>query len=243
MLADPHARATAFGVESVLSLPFPAAVKTGTSSDYRDTWTVGFTSDYTVATWVGNFDGSPMRQVSGVTGAAPLWHRIMVHLHENREPLPFAPPAGLVKRPICAVTGQKPTADCEAIVQEYFAPADLIAYENSTATTVTVVDPPPETALRIVSPSSGSRFLLYSSVSHQEQQLEFAIAGQPSAPFEWRLNGQPLDNAGQTSLFWPLQAGQWTLEVQSGEQRDRVQFEVEEAESRSPRQGFSVVDE
>jgi penicillin-binding protein 1C len=243
MLADPHARATAFGVESVLSLPFPAAVKTGTSSDYRDTWTVGFTSDYTVATWVGNFDGSPMRQVSGVTGAAPLWHRIMVHLHEHQEPEPFAPPADLVKRPICAITGQKPTADCAAIVQEYFTPADLIAYKNSAALTVAAVDPPPEAALRIVSPSPGSRFLLYPSVSHQEQQLEFAIAGQPSAPLEWRLNGQSLDNAGQTSLFWPLQPGQWTLEVQSGEHRDRVQFEVEAAESRPTRRGFSVVEE
>jgi len=72
MLSDRHARAKAFGVESVLSLPFPAAVKTGTSSDFRDTWTVGFTSDYTVATWVGNFNGEPMGQVSGVMGAAPL---------------------------------------------------------------------------------------------------------------------------------------------------------------------------
>ncbi|MBV8246350.1 MAG: penicillin-binding protein 1C, partial [Candidatus Eremiobacteraeota bacterium] len=59
MLADPHARALSFGVHSVLQLPFEAAVKTGTSSDYRDTWTVGFTRAYTVATWVGNFDGSP----------------------------------------------------------------------------------------------------------------------------------------------------------------------------------------
>lgn len=106
MLGDRHARATSFGVESVLNLPFPAAVKTGTSSDYRDTWTVGFSTDYTVATWVGNFDGTAMQQVSGVMGAAPLWHRIMQHLHETREPADFAPPSGLVQHPICAVTGQ-----------------------------------------------------------------------------------------------------------------------------------------
>ncbi|NJR41955.1 MAG: penicillin-binding protein 1C, partial [Akkermansiaceae bacterium] len=66
MLSDPHARAAAFGVESVLNLPFPAAVKTGTSSDFRDTWTVGFTQDYTVATWVGNFDGSPMHHAQSL---------------------------------------------------------------------------------------------------------------------------------------------------------------------------------
>ena len=85
--------------------------------------------------------------------------------------------------------------------------------------------------------------MLYPSVSHQDQRLEFTIAGHPSAPIEWRLNGQSLNNAGQTSLFWPLQPGQWTLEVQSGEHRDRVQFEVEEAESRPARRGFSVVEE
>jgi penicillin-binding protein 1C len=91
ILSDNHARATAFGVDSVLNLPFPVAVKTGTSSNFRDTWTVGFTTDYTVATWVGNFNGEPMRQVSGVTGAAPLWNRIMLHLHEHQEPAGFPP--------------------------------------------------------------------------------------------------------------------------------------------------------
>ncbi len=130
ILSDPHARATAFGVESVLNLPFPAAVKTGTSSDFRDTWTVGFTQDYTVATWVGNFDGAPMHQVSGVTGAAPLWHRIMVHLHKEQEPGQFASPAGMVQRPICATTGQKPLPDCDAVVQEYFFSGDVAAYEG-----------------------------------------------------------------------------------------------------------------
>ncbi|MGI0489168.1 penicillin-binding protein 1C [Pantanalinema rosaneae CENA516] len=130
MLSDSHARAKAFGVDSLLTLPFPAAVKTGTSSDFRDTWTVGFTSDYTVAVWVGNFDSAPMQKVSGVTGAAPLWHRIMLHLHEQREPAAFPVPEGMVSRPICAVSGARPHPVCPAIVAEYFAPADLAEYER-----------------------------------------------------------------------------------------------------------------
>ena len=106
MLADPHARAKSFGVGSVLQMPFPAAVKTGTSSDFRDTWTVGFTRDYTVGTWVGNFDGTPMRGVSGVTGAGPLWNRIMLHLYERiDDPPPFPAPSGFVRASICATTG------------------------------------------------------------------------------------------------------------------------------------------
>lgn len=130
MLSDRYARAGAFGVASVLDLPFAAAVKTGTSSDFRDTWTVGFSRDYTVATWVGNFDGSAMRTVSGVTGAAPLWQRIMLHLHEDQEPGGFDPPQGLVPRPICAISGARPTPACPIVVMEYLFPTDLATYDR-----------------------------------------------------------------------------------------------------------------
>lgn len=76
-----------FGVESLLQLPFAAAAKTGTSKDMRDNWCVGFTSEYTVAAWVGNFDGEPMWNVSGITGAAPLWRQMMLKLHRDHLPL------------------------------------------------------------------------------------------------------------------------------------------------------------
>jgi penicillin-binding protein 1C len=245
MLADPHARATAFGVDSVLNLPFPAAVKTGTSSDYRDTWTVGFTTDYLVATWVGNFDGAPMRQVSGVTGAAPLWHRIMVHLHETQEPTEFAPPTGMAKRPICAGTGQKPGPTCEAIVQEYFALEDLAAYENSAP--VAVAEPQlahRSQALQITSPRPGSRFLLYPSThGNQDQRLEFTVQDQTLSSIEWRLNGKPMDAAGGASVFWPMQPGHWTLEARSGNHYDQIEFEVEWAEAKPTHKGFSVAED
>ncbi len=134
ILSDPQARAQGFGVDSVLNLPFPAAVKTGTSSNFRDTWTVGFTKNYTVATWVGNFNGEPMEQVSGVIGAAPLWHRIMLHLHQSQEPTPFQAPPGLVQRPVCALSGLRPTPACPSVVQEYFYPDDLQDYERQSDT-------------------------------------------------------------------------------------------------------------
>ncbi|ESA34446.1 penicillin-binding protein 1c [Leptolyngbya sp. Heron Island J] len=241
ILADPYARATAFGVDSVLNLPFPAAVKTGTSSDFRDTWTVGFTSDYTVATWVGNFDGTPMQDVSGVMGAAPLWHRIMVHLHETQEPERFTPPAGMVKRPICALTGQRPTSDCEAVVQEYFALEDLAAYEQS-ATELSQADIAVNNAsLTIVSPKAGSQFLLYPDSS--DQRLEFKMVddrSQTSSPIEWRLNGESLETSGETSLFWSMQPGHWNLEVRSGDRQTQVQFDVTLADEQLIRAGFSL---
>jgi len=77
ILSDNEARAGTFGTTSALRLPFPAAVKTGTSTGYRDNWAIGYTPQYTVGVWVGNFDGTPMQEVSGVTGAAPMFRDIM----------------------------------------------------------------------------------------------------------------------------------------------------------------------
>ncbi|MBD2439374.1 penicillin-binding protein 1C [Nostoc sp. FACHB-110] len=247
MLSDRYARATAFGVDSVLNLPFPAAVKTGTSSNFRDTWTVGFTSDYTVATWVGNFNGEPMRQVSGVMGAAPLWNRIMLHLHENQEPAAFTVPQGLIELPICADSGLRPTADCNSVVQEYFYPEDKIAYATQDKFNL-----PPEyndwlakqqsnfvsSNLRIVSPQNGDLFLLYPGTEGQ-QKLEFKLAGNPSS-VEWRLNGEKLD-IQSTNLFWYLRPGNWNLEARSADTSDKVSFQVELAKIRPTKRGFSVV--
>lgn len=274
MLSDRHARAQAFGVESVLNLPFPAAVKTGTSSDFRDTWTVGFTTDYTVATWVGNFSGDRMHQVSGIAGAAPLWQRLMLYLHAQQEPTVFPPPTGLIQQPICALTGQKPTATCPAVVQEYFYPEDLLAYGQSaepaseTMSANAAAHPSPNRfhlpteydewlrrqpdsplapgLLRIVSPRTGDYFLLASTVPGADspaglQRLEFKLAGQPTQPVEWWLNGQWLGTASTRSFFWPLQPGNWQLEVRSGDQRDRVSFAVAMAAPQPVQRGFSTV--
>ncbi|MDZ7955779.1 penicillin-binding protein 1C [Nostoc sp. DedQUE09] len=249
ILSDSYARATAFGVDSVLNLPFPAAVKTGTSSNFRDTWTVGFTTDYTVATWVGNFNGEPMRQVSGVTGAAPLWNRIMLHLHEHQEPAAFPSPEGLVQLPVCAISGLRPTPDCTSVVQEYFYPEDKSNYERENQFNL-----PPEydewlakqqqsnftsTNLRILSPHHGDLFLVYPGEEAQ-QKLEFKLAGNKSAPVEWWLNGEKLDTNSANSLFWNLRPGKWTLEARSGEMSDKVTFQVELANVKPTRRGFSI---
>jgi len=125
ILSDPAARAPAFGEDSPLDLPFPAAVKTGTSKDYRDNWTVGFTPRHTVAVWVGNFDGSPMRRVSGVTGAGPLFQSILTVLGSGGT---FARPAGITERAVCPASGKKPATACPTSRPELFlagtAPAD-----------------------------------------------------------------------------------------------------------------------
>ncbi len=106
MLSDNAARTPGFGANSALRFNFPVACKTGTSTDFRDNWTVGYTPEFTVAVWVGNFNGSPMREVSGVTGAAPIMHDIMDHLHRRFGTTWFARPEGIIERAVHPLTGR-----------------------------------------------------------------------------------------------------------------------------------------
>ncbi|MEN8865967.1 MAG: penicillin-binding protein 1C [Akkermansiaceae bacterium] len=105
ILSDNQARAEAFGNDSILRLPFPCAVKTGTSSDFRDNWCVGFTADFTVGVWVGNFDNTPMAGISGVTGAGPIFHRAMLALHQDTRPAFPSPPNSLTSITVDERTG------------------------------------------------------------------------------------------------------------------------------------------
>lgn len=107
ILADPIARAPSFGRRGPLELPFPCAAKTGTSSDFRDNWCLGFTAKFTVGVWAGNFDNSPMKGLSGVAGAGPVFHRTMLRLHRDEEPQWLERPAGLVEVALDPLTGKK----------------------------------------------------------------------------------------------------------------------------------------
>ena len=105
ILSDNQARAGAFGTNSVLRLPFSCSVKTGTSSDFRDNWCLGFTADFTVGVWIGNFDNSPMAGISGVSGAGPIFHRTMLALHEEKEASFPKQPASLTSISVDERTG------------------------------------------------------------------------------------------------------------------------------------------
>ena len=120
ILSDDDARAPAFGFDSQISLPFPCAVKTGTSKDYKDNWTVGFTPRWTVGVWVGNFDSTPMRTVSGITGAGPIFRDIMLYLEQNGRWLGFHTPDGIVRVSVCTRSGKLPTNDCPGAKEEVF---------------------------------------------------------------------------------------------------------------------------
>ncbi len=112
ILSDNAARAKTFGVNSPLRLSRPAAAKTGTTNDFRDNLTLGYTPDLVVGVWVGNSDNSPMRDVSGITGAAPIWKQIMEEALAGTPPRDFAPPPGVVQAEICLLGGHAPSPNC-----------------------------------------------------------------------------------------------------------------------------------
>ena len=132
ILSDNSARAPTFGLHSPLRLDRPAAVKTGTTSDFRDNWTVGYTPDLAVGVWVGNADNSPMRNVSGVDGAAPVWRDVMQSALKGMPRKEFPQPAGMERVLVCVPSGLLPTPYCRRQRLEVFAagtaPADEDAY-------------------------------------------------------------------------------------------------------------------
>jgi penicillin-binding protein 1C len=120
ILSDNEARAPSFGPNSPLRANRPAAAKTGTTSDFRDNWTVGYTPDLVVGVWVGNADNRSMRDVSGITGAAPIWHDIVEDALTGRPPRRFVRPVGLVQAEVCLPSGMKPAQYCARRRMEWF---------------------------------------------------------------------------------------------------------------------------
>ncbi len=212
MLADNAARAAAFGLGSWLSFDFPVACKTGTSSDYRDNWTVGYTPEFTVAVWVGNPDGTPMRDITGVTGAAPVMHDLIEHLHSRFGTSWFAQPPQVATFKIDPLTGRMATADRRGGIDEKCLlppeparPDDYDAAgrvrlsaeygpwfaspENSLGSLVSLADSALE--LRILQPAPGSIYYLDADLPPDSQwiRLQAEAAGEvqwscPSLPFK-----------------------------------------------------------
>jgi 1A family penicillin-binding protein len=122
ILSDNDARAYIFGRGNVMELADgrPAAVKTGTSNDWRDSWAVGFTPDVTVGVWVGNSDGSPMQEVAGVNGAGTIWRELMDRFQAGRPVQAFKEPPGVADETICADTGALAGDACPNKMQEHF---------------------------------------------------------------------------------------------------------------------------
>lgn len=120
ILSDPKARIPAFGEKNPLVLSRPAAVKTGTTTDWHDNWTVGYTPDYTVGVWVGNNDNRPMDNISGIVGAAPIWNQFFEEFLKGKPAKQFDRPEKIKEVTVCALSGKLPDGLCPEKTTEIF---------------------------------------------------------------------------------------------------------------------------
>jgi penicillin-binding protein 1C len=219
ILSDPLARARTFGTDSILGTHFWSAVKTGTSKDMRDNWAVGWSQRYTVGVWVGNASGAPMWDVSGTTGAAPIWAAVMSHLHSSQSSRPPRPPAGVVQ---VAVQFDKPGATpVEAARQEWFlagtqqhsfAMHSIAAYAQYSGA-----------GGRITSPTTGTIIALDPDIPSKSQRVTFLADG---TNLRWLMDGKVFAK-GPTAqwLPWP---GRHVVRIvdANGKVLDEVRIEV-----------------
>ena len=250
ILSDPVARIPGFGLTTPFDFPFPVAAKTGTSRHFTDNWAVGTTGNFTVAVWVGDFSGRPMDRVSGITGAGPLLHRIVMLTAQRYAPgsLPTPGETGSVAVTICALSGERAGPDCPhqvewftrgteptgtchwhrngnvvlpAVYQEW---AEQVGIPRQKAL-VAQAEAADSTggAFRITSPSAGDRYSVPPGVDRRYATIALRTAGgKDPGRIRWAVNGTPVN-----AVRWPLQPGRFTVTATAttGE-ADSVQIEV-----------------
>jgi penicillin-binding protein 1C len=196
ILSDRGARSPTFGLRSELATAYWSAVKTGTSKDMRDNWCLGYSDRYTVGVWVGNFDGQPMWDVSGVSGAAPVWRDLMDYLHRDRPGQQGAAPRALVRRDVRFVPAH------EAPRPEWFL--------SGTETGVVEAVPAARQAPRIVYPADGSIIAADPDIPEQLERVLFRAQG--GGDLRWRVDGAEAGEAGAPAA-WRLVQGEHRLEL------------------------------
>lgn len=255
VLRDNSARIGAFGEHSALELPSVAA-KTGTSKGYRDNWTIGFTDDVTVGVWVGNFDGSPMREVSGITGAAPLFRVAMsaaMRAHEDLHERVLPDTLAHVK--VCALSGAAPHASCTHVVDE-IVPKDHHLEPCSMHVTVgrktyerfdgpfaawakaagRDTELPPLLAasaadggVRIRYPRDGARFVLDPDRPRSAQAIALKVDSSSASEVKVYVDGRlAAKSRGGEPAYWSLEPGPHAIVAEAGGNRsDPVSIRVD----------------
>ncbi len=253
ILRDPDARAPGFGYGTALDAGVPASVKTGTTTEFRDNWTVGYTADRVVGVWVGHEDNQPMAGVSGVTGAAPIWRDIIESASAGTSVSVPLVPAGLVRAAVCSPTGLLPGTACPSPGSEWFLagtePTAVESYYVRDSSGALLVNPPAEArawaidaGLRVApgrvggssgasnivihQPSDGA--IVYLAPETGANDLLIRATSGDSATVTFTIDGLPAGEfASGVPFLWKMTPGQHTLEAAGGPGPPaRVTFEV-----------------
>ena len=239
ILSDGNARARTFGTDSVLATRFWSAVKTGTSKDMRDNWAVGWSERYTVGVWVGNASGEAMHDVSGTSGAAPVWAAVMGFLHAREPSRAPRPPAGLARAGVrFGPALQDAAGPLEAAREEWFvqgtqqtlfamdtgaASADAASAGGQKGLIKNAVAAVTGAAARITAPAPGTIIALDPDIPPARQRLQFTATG---SGLLWRMDGKPLGRGARVAwLPWP---GRHVVQITdaTGRVLDEIRIEV-----------------
>jgi penicillin-binding protein 1C len=250
ILSDNNARRRTFGLLSPLAFDEKISAKTGTSSGFRDGWTVGSTSEHTVGVWMGNVDGHPMRELASAHSAAPLWHTLIDLLRAHGDtpsPSTDAEP-DLVPAQICALTGLLPSPASPSTYREYFLkgtlptrsasemirsvdhhpvlvlPAEYAAWCHSPSNVLGAVLEP-NVSLRILQPGGGRTYVINRQLSPDQQMLNLEANSAPGETVSWQIDGKPVPST-HGFFLWPLETGHHTAQAQLGDQIAQASFTV-----------------
>ena len=214
ILSDKTARAMTFGLENPLATRIWTAVKTGTSKDMRDNWCIGFSSRYTVGVWVGNFNGEPMRDVSGISGAAPIWRNLMDYLHSTVSSTSPQKPHGVIAQEIHFAP------PIESARTEWF----LNGTESSEIRLSTTGDTSAQAHSRILYPTNGTIIAMDPDIPIKHQRVRFNARG--AVAITWHVDGHSIGNG--LDVWWTPTGGRHKLALTDpqGEELDSVNFEV-----------------
>lgn len=230
ILCDNEARRRAFGTHSPLALARRVAAKTGTSSGFRDAWTVGFTRDHTVAVWVGNADGRPMKEALSIKAAAPLWAAIVDGLlpHDAPVELPVEKDRLVHAAGEWFLRGTESASDASLPVAQghLLLPAEYAAWCASPYNTIGALYPAAE-RLAIVRPLNGAHYELDPALPRPQQKLELACTGGEFRTVHWFVNDRELHTPPGGKTYWPLEAGEWRIRASADGHSHEVLVTVE----------------
>ncbi|HEY5993549.1 MAG TPA: penicillin-binding protein 1C [Gallionellaceae bacterium] len=214
ILSDSGARATTFGFGNPLETRAWTAVKTGTSKDMRDNWCIGFSVRYTVGVWVGNFGGEPMRDVSGVSGAAPVWKDIMDYLHNNQKAPGRNVPPNLVEVQVTFVPEVEPPR------REWF----IKGTETREIRLASYLEGNKGSISKILYPAEGTIIAVDPDIPTDRQRVQFSARS--GNDVSWTIDGASMGNGA--TVWWPPKAGRHRLGLNDaqGNVIDSVSFEV-----------------
>jgi len=228
ILSDRESRSATFGLESVLATRGWTAVKTGTSKAMRDNWCVGYSRRYTVGVWVGNFSGEPMRDVSGITGAAPVWSEMMERLEADAQSGPPDPPPGVISvggrgaRQIVSTRASRGTSGEPRVAPGTETREWFLRGTEPDSSPRPFASPMPG----IIAPASRSIIALDPDIPPDRQRLVFEAEG-TDATMRWVLDGRSIGRAA-IPYAWAPRPGKHALTLADAARRplDTVTFEV-----------------